>query len=494
MQTRTGIANRAFRLDRSEIRYHAGSMWKPLTALILFLLSLPAMAQIEPGSAHVNLYFPQLADGGTATQRWQTRFEFFNPHESLSAAVILTILDSNGRLMPVDFGSGPTARVTFTLPPRGSRTLRTTGNSPITVTGWAYGNASLPVQATLLFRAIEQGLPRVDISAPAVLPGLTYWAIANPDLGIAVANPYGDSSITVRATAIDQNGTAAGSNTLLLPPAGQRAFNLRNLLPSLPTAFRGTVRLESVDGRAYFVAWSLNASDNLLSSLPDGTAPWPVSHYDRIWLAYSKILNGAQSVFGPGLGINLLNPLVDLRIDGSPEINAFASGGNWIQVNLALSQLISDSPSELAFVIGHEIGHIIQARTGRRVIDATNAELDADGWGVLLNLVAGYDPYAGAGSLAKLSMATGSAGLVSQVLQDHFGVHRSMNTRMSEMYQLLRIVCEIPEMTGFCAEYKRIIHPNFPPSAPLAAPQTPTVRIDQHFMGAGEARTPATPR
>jgi hypothetical protein len=435
----------------------------------------------------VNLYFPQLADGGTLSQRWQTRFEFFNPHESLPASVFLTILDGNGRLLPLDFGSGPAARLSFTLPPRGSRTIRSSGSSPTTVTGWAFGSATLPVQATLLFRAIEQGVPRVDISAPAVLPGLTYWAVANPDLGIAVANPYVDSNITVRVTAVDQNGGVAGAGAVQLPPAGQRAFNLRALLPSLPSTFRGTVRLESPDGRSYFAAWALNASDGILSSLPDGTAPWPVSHSDRIWLTYSKILNAAQSAFGPVLGVNLLNPLVELRIDGSPEINAFASGGNWIQINLALSQLISDSPSELAFAIGHEIGHIIQARTGRRIIDTSNAELDADGWGVLLNLVAGYDPYAGAGTLAKLSMASGSAGLVSQVIADHFGVHRSMNTRMSEMFELLRIVCALPEMSGFCADYKRVIHPNFPPSAPLAAPRPP-VMIDRHFMGAGEPR------
>lgn len=467
----------------------------PGFALLTLVLSIPLSAQFEPGSAHVNLYFPQLADGGNFAQRWQTRFEFFNPHESLPANVILTIIDGNGRLLPLDFGSGPGSRFSFTLPPRGSRTLRTTGTSPNTVVGWAFASASLPVQATVLFRAIEQGVPKVDISAPSVLPGLTYWAIANPDLGIAAANPYTDFSITIRVTAVNQEGAVSGAGALRLPPAGHAAFNLRSLIPSLPSGFRGSVRLESEDGRTYFVAWTLNSSDGVLSSLPDGMGAWPISHFDRISLVYWKILRTAQDMFGPLLGINLLNPLVDLRIDGAPEINAFASGGSSIQINLALSQLISDSPGELAFVVGHEIGHIIQSRTGRRIIDASNAELDADGYGVLLNLLAGYDPYAGAGALAKISMATGSAGLVSQILADHFGTHRSLNTRMDEMFQLLRVVCSFPGMQTACAEYKRVIHPNFPSTAPLATPQSPSVMIDSHFQGANgpETRTGPSP-
>jgi len=46
-------------------------------------------------------------------------------------------------------------------------------------------------------------------------------------------------------------------------------------------------------------------------------------------------------------------------------INAFAANGNTVQVNLALPQLISDSPSELAFAIAHESGHIYQQRAGK---------------------------------------------------------------------------------------------------------------------------------
>ena len=41
-----------------------------------------------------------------------------------------------------------------------------------------------------------------------------------------------------------------------------------------------------------------------------------------------------------------------------------------------------------------------------------DVEVDADIWGTLISMSAGYDPYAAAGTLAKLSMATGASGLV----------------------------------------------------------------------------------
>ena len=70
--------------------------------------------------------------------------------------------------------------------------------------------------------------------------------------------------------------------------------------------------------------------------------------------------------------------------------------------------LSSNSESELAFAVAHEIGHVIQFRTNFTKLSTDNLELDADFWGLLLSLVAGYDPYAGAGTLAKLAMANGN--------------------------------------------------------------------------------------
>ena len=51
----------------------------------------------EPEGAHVNLYFPHLADGGTAAQQWRTSFVFVNPHTMLTASVSLSIYGDDGR-------------------------------------------------------------------------------------------------------------------------------------------------------------------------------------------------------------------------------------------------------------------------------------------------------------------------------------------------------------------------------------------------------------
>lgn len=39
-----------------------------------------------------------------------------------------------------------------------------------------------------------------------------------------------------------------------------------------------------------------------------------------------------------------------------------------MQIDYSLAELLSDSDSELAFVIGHEVGHIIQVLIFRKAI------------------------------------------------------------------------------------------------------------------------------
>jgi hypothetical protein len=50
--------------------------------LVLLIMSFPAFAQLQPQGADVNLYFPQIADGGTGGGKWQTTFAFVNPTEA----------------------------------------------------------------------------------------------------------------------------------------------------------------------------------------------------------------------------------------------------------------------------------------------------------------------------------------------------------------------------------------------------------------------------
>ncbi len=138
---------------------------------------------------------------------------------------------------------------------------------------------------------------------------------------------------------------------------------------------------------------------------------------------------------------------IELRIDGTREVNALAGNGEYIQINLALAELISDSPSELAFAIGHELGHIYQQRTGLLIFEQANREADADFWGTLISFAAGYDPYAAAGTLSKLAMATGTSSLVGQLFEDLEAdvAHRSFSTRITTVFSQLVATCRVPE-------------------------------------------------
>jgi predicted Zn-dependent protease len=138
-----------------------------------------------------------------------------------------------------------------------------------------------------------------------------------------------------------------------------------------------------------------------------------------------------------------------------------------------LAELISDSESELAFVEG-QLGHIIQSNINQLAFVPSNIEEDADEYGVILSLAAGYDPYGGAGALAKLAMASGTAGLVSQVFDNmSTDPHGSFNNRLSVMFTNMQVACSQPQVQSVCALYKSIVHPHLPANAPLIVTGAP---------------------
>src|SRR5690606_17372700 len=132
-----------------------------------------------------------------------------------------------------------------------------------------------------------------------------------------------------------------------------------------------------------------------------------------------------------------------------------------------------DSPSELACLIGHEIAHIIQQKSGYKPILGFTPRLehDADAFGMLLAMKAGYDPYGAAGFLGKSAMTLGSAPNIWQILSDDLTTHGSFVSRLSNIHNLLTTLCNIHP--GTCAAYKLNFHPNFPPYMPLQKGPSP---------------------
>jgi hypothetical protein len=215
----------------------------------------------------------------------------------------------------------------------------------------------------------------------------------------------------------------------------------------------------------YFAALVLSGDGSVLSSYPAGTYAWPPSEYERVWKVWQRVLNSAITNFP------VMTNLPSLTLDPTTsEINAYAKSGPpyMVTVDYSLAELLSDSDSELAFVIGHEIGHIIQYQSGKLSFVPSDVEYDADVYGFFLSLNAGYDPYAVGGAFGKLMMATGTAGLeTEQTLATSGDPHGSFNQRIANIFQDIVVICQSPSLQSTCATLKSAFHPHLPAMDPM---------------------------
>lgn len=419
-----------------------------------------------PETSHVLLYFPHLVDGGPPAQRWQSKLTFSNPN-NVTVSVLVNFYAENGSSLPLDFGSGPANQLSFTIPPFGTRVFRSSiASTSEFVMGWALASATAPVQGLISFRALQNGVPFVELSASGTLPALQYSSAATPSLGLALANPNPSISISVSVVPIDANGFSQGRQVVTVPPSGHVSFNLSQRFPTLPSTFSGQVVITGInltsEPKDSFVAWTASSDGSTISTLPEGRVSTPLSQWDRIWLVFQKVLMQAQKIQAFGT-----QPVL-LQIRGEPILNVTAAN-NTVVIWQSVAELISDSESELGFIVAHELGHIYQQRVGRLEFDSTNKEFDADIFGAFVAMSAGYDPYAAAGALAKLAMATGSSGLITQTFEDlePADAHRSFTTRLELVFQTLIAACQTPTGRLYCPLYKSIFHPHFPFASPL---------------------------
>lgn len=446
-----------------------------LVVAACFAQPAPIFPTFYPAGAHVNLYFPHLADGGPSFAQWQTSLEMINPSPSLTAHVSLQFYGDQGFPLNMDFGSGAAAQQSFTIPPNGRVTLRS--STPVTdktVTGQAIGTSDIPVHGTILFRSTSNGSLSVELSAPATLPTTRYTSLATRDLGVAVANPT-NSAKSYQITALDSSGNSIASTTIGIAAFGHKSFNLSDAaaLPGLPVGFSGSIVITPQIPGDPFVAWTLNVERGLISTLPSGPQEWPISHSDRIKLVYNRLLAAAPFLLqGLGNNLSLQNPPNLVIGTDIAAATASASSNQNVQINTTLSELVSDSPSELAFLVAHELAHIAQYRSGAITVllpnDPSNKEPDADLVAMILVLSAGFDPYGAAGAIGKLSMANGSPGLVDPHFDSLSDPSPTFSAaRMNSMLGVISSACGYITMNGYCAPYKSTIHPHFPGSAPL---------------------------
>jgi hypothetical protein len=438
--------------------------------LLSILLAATLLAQFDTEGAQVISYFPQLADGGPASQQWVTSFTFANPHFSLPLYGTVFLHNDAGEELLLDFGDGPVSTFDFIVPPQGTATFTSTGASPATVIGWAEAVSSLPAQAVVQFRTLVNGVPQQGVSALSTSATGLFQSQATATTGVAVVNPY-PAKLRVYTNAIDSDGNVLAHTTFFLPARGHQAFNLNQKFPDLPADFRGTVGV-SADIDWTVVAWALSTDGGVLSSYPPGAAVWPPSYFERIWKAWSKLVSAVPSLVAASGSFRLGNE-PDLSIDtATNSINAYAdTGHNVVHLVRNMAELASDSESELAFVLGHAVGHIIQFQAGKQLFNSANAERDADVISLELLMLAGYDPYASGGALGKLFMASGSAKLLDSNF-DNLAIHginpqTSFQDRLGAVYSEIQGICSLSQIQEFCSIFKSIEHPEFPPTAPF---------------------------
>ena len=416
---------------------------------LAFLCATPHFlsAQLVPRSANTWAYFSHIADGSG----WQTTFTVSNPNRNPVSGRIF-FQDSEGQDLYLDLeGHDLSDGIEFEIPALGTVEFTSSATGPDVRVGWATLQASNSVQGVATYSALENGSPRYSISVPASLPTIHYFSAATPDLGLAVGNIY-SSEVSIVIGAESNNGSSFHGN-MTLPAQGHRAKILSEVIPDFPRDFVGTVSIEAKNV-GYFSALTLRGAGGVYSSLPSGEIAQPAPHQFVIWNVFSQL---RSTVAFEGL---IPDPhTIELEIKEEPVINAFGNSGG-IQINLALAELLADSESELAFIIGHELGHVYQFRTGEQRFNPDNRELDADVWGLWLSLLSGYDPYAGAGALAKTAMLAGRADLDSQYLQQITSVHGSFNERLDYIYDTIVYICK--EQQVACNSYREFFHPHFP--------------------------------
>jgi beta-barrel assembly-enhancing protease len=151
-----------------------------------------------------------------------------------------------------------------------------------------------------------------------------------------------------------------------------------------------------------------------------------------------------------------------------PRINAFALPGGFIFVTGSLLVLCGGEIDELAFVLGHEMAHVVRGHAMSRMVSSTvmnvvakagpvsrvargpavalglrllqsaysqDQELEADAFAIQLMVSAGFDPAAGVSVLRKLSEQGGSgtdAGPAS-----YFSSHPPLAARTAQINRLL---------------------------------------------------------
>ena len=194
---------------------------------------------------------PHFADGGG----WTTQILLVNPGDTPMTGKV-QVLDPNGAAASVTIGGTTGSSFAYSVPQRTSQKFITAGTAPATASGSIRivpdGGASPTPLVIFSYRQAnitvsEAGVPVISGNAfrTYVEASGTTGQSSSIQTGVAIAN-ISSVSASVTFDVTDLNGapiSGIAPVSISLPGSGQAAKFIGDLFPSLPSPFRGVVRI-----------------------------------------------------------------------------------------------------------------------------------------------------------------------------------------------------------------------------------------------------------
>ena len=203
-------------------------------------------------------------------EHWESTLTY-NNYSQQTVQCTTNFYGDNGAPLGVPFAQGTVTTRTDVLAPGGSIHDPTTApHTGTVVEGWAQAGCTGPVQASMLFRQSNAGVPVAEAGVNAeTAPTTEFVTFAQTATGVAYANPSTTQSATITFTVYNSAGTLLGSKSITLGPLAHSASNIGPLLGL--ASFTGMVKITST---IPIISLSLNfEAAPIFSSLPAGDLP-----------------------------------------------------------------------------------------------------------------------------------------------------------------------------------------------------------------------------
>ena len=201
-----------------------------LTLLAAFLFAVPVHASdtVYAGGGAL----AQIVDGGgTKTTITLTNLD------PAAASYTLFFYDDNGNALSLSTSAGaPSSILSGMLAPLSSVIIKTNGNSPSTLQGWALLVTENTIAGSAVF-GIPVGNQYAEASCPLDTGSNTEFGLpfdgTTSVTGVAIANSWLSAPLAVGVTVYDLFGKQLLTDTITLPSNGHTAFLLTTRYPQL---------------------------------------------------------------------------------------------------------------------------------------------------------------------------------------------------------------------------------------------------------------------